>query len=130
MKVIYYIPAFDGSMYVGQTNNLSRRQTEHRKLLHKSNNPKYLYFRKLGMNKKDIKLYVLKYCDKHTVNELELKFIRMFGKLNKQKFNDKNDYRRQKLICNICGSEMNLSSLGRHKKRKHLSKNDLNKIIV
>ena len=83
MYYIYYIPAFDGSMYVGQTKNLQQRQGQHRYDLYKSNEPKYLYFRKLGMNKKDIKLYVLKYCDKENVNELELKFIRMFGKLNK-----------------------------------------------
>ena len=101
MYYIYYIPAFDGSMYVGQTKNLQQRQGQHRYDLYKSNEPKYLYFRKLGMNKKDIKLYVLKYCDKENVNELELKFIRMFGKLNgyKYDFNQK-EYQKEYYIKN------------------------------
>ena len=135
MRVIYYIPAFDGSMYVGQTKNLQRRQMEHRYDLYRLNQPKYLYFRKLGMNKKDIKLYVLKYCNDNEANMLEIKFIKMFGKLNKIKydFNKKeyqknyreknrqkiNEKQNQKVKCDICGTEMNRGSLSRHKKRKH-----------
>ena len=154
MYYIYYIPAFDGSMYVGQTKNLQKRQSDHRTDLHRCNDPKYLYFRKLGMNKKDIKLYVLKYCDKENVNELERKFIKIFGKLNKVRydFNEKEyqkeyqqknkekikeyqkewreknkekqkenqkEYYKKKVMCDVCGKEMNRSSLKRHKKRKH-----------
>jgi predicted GIY-YIG superfamily endonuclease len=135
MGFIYKIE-IDNQIYIGSTLNLRRRQTTHNNDLNIKKTTGRLYEKCRECNITDINLILLeevedndtKIKEQEYIDKLKptLNMIRAIPKtkeqqkLYKKKWRSDNKHKNNvKINCDICGEEMNKSSLYRHKKRKH-----------